>query len=99
MLLFVCDLHTTNQKTKVSCGDLDESEEYLNTVIFDFLWFASEAALGGPVGDSFLIKCAMSRSSRHEREAPEFSTNIPLGCYVMTGTIKSSLCVSSTKTC
>ena len=57
MLLFVCDLHTTNQKTKVSCGDLDESEEYLNTVIFDFLWFASEAALGGPVGDSFLIKC------------------------------------------
>ena len=29
----------------LSCGDLNESEEYLNPVIFDFLLFASEAVL------------------------------------------------------
>ena len=40
----------------VYCGDLDESEEYLNPVIFDFLLFASEAALRVPAGDSFPIK-------------------------------------------
>ena len=40
----------------VYCGDLDESEECLNPVIFDFLLFASEAALGVPAGDSFPIK-------------------------------------------
>ena len=41
----------------VSCGDLDESEEYLNPIIFDFLFFAPQSALGAPVGDSFLINC------------------------------------------
>ena len=35
----------------VSCGDLEESEEYLNPVFFDFFFFASQAALGAPVGD------------------------------------------------
>ena len=40
----------------VACGDLDASDEYLNPVIFDFLLFASEAALGAPSGDSFPIK-------------------------------------------
>ena len=40
----------------VACGDLDASEEYFNSVIFDFLLFASEAALGAPSGDSFPIK-------------------------------------------
>ena len=39
----------------LACGDLDESEEYFNPVIFDFLLFASEAALGAPAGDSFPI--------------------------------------------
>ena len=40
----------------VACGDLDASDEYFNPVIFDFLLFASEAALGAPSGDSFSIK-------------------------------------------
>ena len=40
----------------LACGDLDASEEYFNPVIFDFLLFASEAALGAPSGDSFPIK-------------------------------------------
>ena len=48
---------TQTRKHIVSCGDLDESEEYLNPVIFNFLLFASEAALGAPVDDSFPIKC------------------------------------------
>ena len=39
----------------LACGDLDESEEYFNPVIFDFLLFASEAALGAPVCDPFPI--------------------------------------------
>ena len=39
-----------------ACGDLDASDEYFNPVIFDFLLFASEAALGAPSGDSFPIK-------------------------------------------
>ena len=39
----------------VACGDLDESEEYLNPVIFDFLLFASEAVLGAPAGGKFPI--------------------------------------------
>ena len=39
----------------VACGELDASEEYLNPVIFDFLLFASEAALGAPVGGNFPI--------------------------------------------
>ena len=36
----------------LACGDLNEDEEYFNPVIFDFLLFASEAALGAPAGDS-----------------------------------------------
>ena len=39
----------------LACGDLNEDEEYFNPVIFDFLLFASEAALGAPAGDSFPI--------------------------------------------
>ena len=39
----------------IAYGDLDASEEYLNPVIFDFLLFASEAALGAPAGDPFPI--------------------------------------------
>ena len=39
----------------VACGELDASEEYLNPVIFDFLLFASEAALGASAGDPFPI--------------------------------------------
>ena len=39
----------------LACGDLDASEEYFKPVIFDFLLFASEAALGTPYGDSFPI--------------------------------------------
>ena len=45
-----------NKEQMVACGDLDASEEYFNPVIFDFLLFASEAALGAPSGDSFPIK-------------------------------------------
>ena len=44
------------KKQMVACGDLDASDEYFNPVIFDFLLFASEAALGAPSGDSFPIK-------------------------------------------
>ena len=40
----------------VACGDMDASDEYFNPVIFDFLLFASEAALGAPSSDSFPIK-------------------------------------------
>ena len=40
----------------VACGDLDTNEEYLNPVIFDFILFASEAALGGSPGGSFPIE-------------------------------------------
>ena len=40
----------------VACGDLDASDEYFNPVIFDFLLFASEAAIGAPSSDSFPIK-------------------------------------------
>ena len=40
----------------VACGDLDASDEYFNPVIFDFLLFASEVALGAPSGSSFPIK-------------------------------------------
>ncbi|GIR25198.1 MAG: hypothetical protein CM15mP39_10090 [Synechococcus sp.] len=39
----------------LACGDLDESEEYFSPVIFDFLLFASEAALGAPAGNPFPI--------------------------------------------
>ena len=39
----------------LACGDLDASEEYLNPVIFDFLLFASEGALGGSASGSFPI--------------------------------------------
>ena len=39
----------------IAYGDLDASEEYLNPVIFDFLLFASEAALGAPAGGNFPI--------------------------------------------
>ena len=40
----------------VACGDLDASDEYFNPVIFDFLLFASEVALGAPSGGLFPIK-------------------------------------------
>ena len=39
----------------LACGDLNEDEEYFNPVIFDFLLFASEAALGAPAGTPFPI--------------------------------------------
>ena len=39
----------------LACGDLDASEEYFNPVIFDFLLFTSEAALGAPSGGNFPI--------------------------------------------
>ena len=39
----------------LACGDLDASEEYFNPVIFDFLLFASEAALGAPADNNFPI--------------------------------------------
>ena len=40
----------------LACGDLNANEEYLNPVIFDFLLFASEAALGGSACSSFPIE-------------------------------------------
>ena len=39
----------------LACGDLEANEEYFNPVIFDFLLFASEAALGAPAGNPFSI--------------------------------------------
>ena len=39
----------------LACGDLGESEEYFSPVIFDFLLFASEAALGAQAGNPFPI--------------------------------------------
>ncbi|NBQ25670.1 MAG: hypothetical protein EBU26_15685 [Verrucomicrobia bacterium] len=38
----------------LACGD-QNAKEYLNPVIFDFLLFASEAALGAPAGSNFSI--------------------------------------------
>ena len=49
---------TYTQQTKeqmLTCGDLDASADYFNPVIFDFLLFASEAALDTTYGDSFPI--------------------------------------------
>ena len=46
----------------LACGDLDESEEYFNPVIFDFLLFASEAALGAPADAPFPITCLLYTS-------------------------------------
>ena len=40
----------------MSCGDLDEREEYLIPVIFDLLLSGSEAAIGPPAGEPFPIK-------------------------------------------
>ncbi|WP_392347733.1 hypothetical protein [Parasynechococcus sp.] len=40
----------------LACGDLDGSKEYFNLVNFDFLFFASEVALGAPAGSSFPIR-------------------------------------------
>lgn len=37
------------------CGDLDESEEYFNLVIFDFLLFVLEVVFGVLVGNLFFI--------------------------------------------
>ena len=39
----------------ISCGDLKESEEYLNPVIFDFLLFISERVLNLPPGNTLPI--------------------------------------------
>lgn len=39
----------------ISCGDLKESEEYLNPVIFDFLLFISERVLNLSPGDTLPI--------------------------------------------
>ena len=39
----------------LDCGDLNEDEEYVNPVVFDFLLFATEAALGAPAGNPFPI--------------------------------------------
>ena len=52
----------------ISCGDLQESEEYLNPVIFDFLLFLSERVLNLSPGntvpmdyDDFEIICSRER--------------------------------------
>ena len=55
MLLFVCHYTPQTREQVLVCGDLDASEEYLNLVIFDFLLFAPEAALGAPAGSPFPI--------------------------------------------
>ena len=39
----------------ISCGDLKESEEYLNPVIFDFLLFLSERVLNLSAGNTLAI--------------------------------------------
>ena len=51
---FVTYTPQTKEQT-LACGDPDASEEYFNPVIFDFLLFASEAALGAPAGNPFPI--------------------------------------------
>ena len=48
--------HTPQTREQMlACGDLDASEDYFNPVIFDFLLFGSEAALGAPSGQPFPI--------------------------------------------
>ena len=60
----------------LACGDLDTREEYFNPVIFDFLLFASEAALGAQAGAPSQSLTTASQSSHHDKEAQAFSTNI-----------------------
>ena len=59
----------------VSCGDLKESEEYLNPVIFDFLLFLSERVLMQPSDntlpinyDDLKIVCHRKRGSGIQSE-------------------------------
>ena len=59
----------------VSCGDLKESEEYFNPVIFDFLLFLSERVLMQPPDhvlpinyDDFVIVCHRKRGSGIQSE-------------------------------
>ena len=60
----------------LACGDLDESEEYFNPVIFDFLLFASEAALGAQLATPSPSPTTTFQSSHQGKEAQAFSTNI-----------------------
>ena len=55
MLLFIRDLHTTNQRTNAGSWRPERKRKIYNPVIFDFLLFASEAALGAPTGNPFPI--------------------------------------------
>ena len=64
------------RKQMLNCGDLDASEEYFNPVIFDFLLFASEAALGAPAGNPFPITYDDVSIITSRQEAQAFSTNI-----------------------
>ena len=59
----------------ISCGDLKESEEYLNPVIFDFLLFISERVLNLSPGntlpinyDDLEIVCHRARGSGIQSE-------------------------------
>ena len=60
----------------LACGDLGESEEYFNPVIFDFLLFASEAALGHKPATHSPSLTTTFQSSHQGKEAQAFSTNI-----------------------
>ena len=71
----------------MSCGDLDEREEYLIPVIFDLLLSGSEAAIGPPAGESFITsdlpnECTLGMGGRSICDASESRTphlDHPLG--------------------
>ena len=59
----------------VACGDLEEHEEYLNPVVFDFLLFVSEVVLGLPADlicplgyDDIVVRCSRSRGRGAQHE-------------------------------
>ena len=92
--------YTPQTRTQMlSRGDLDESVEYLNPVIFDFLLSASVAALGAPAGNSFTLKYEDVSIVSSRKRGSEIQHEYPSSYNVIIGTIQSSLCVISTKTC
>ena len=83
----------------LACGDLDEREEYFNPVIFDFLLFASEAALGAPAGNPFPITyddvSIITSRQRGSGIQPEYLIRL----LETTGMLQSSLQWINSKRC
>ena len=64
-----------SREQMIACGDLEEDEEYLNPVVFDFLLFVSDVVLALPEGvvcplayDDILIRWSRSRGRGAQHE-------------------------------